>query len=410
MKNLFAGIVFFSCLGPAQQVSAQADTILVYDISTQTTATILPVAFNPTVTSDFTSSSLGSMGNMFPLSLVPPLNNLFQGAGFTKLARAADFFNLTNYPMRTVVRIKSFYNDSIDAICTGMIVSPCLVLTSAICVCSFSIVNNFLSFDSIRVSPAFNNGVPQAGLPTSVVKKIYMFKKFYNNNGIWQDMTLLELKDPIGLQTGWTGIGFNSNQNFSAGNVYHKFSYPASYQYNDSSKYYNGDTLYYNYGTIVDNPNNLLIPSAQAVGISGQGGSTFMFTDNVNYYSLGALNFSNNYYHSRYGNAAFYQMKNVIDNLVCPLSTASIHDQSGEAMGMGIYPNPLTAESRLEFSYDGSKRYELKIINSLGQVVSILPVTSGRIALEGHHLSKGIYLLQLSAHTGERSTGKLIVD
>src|SRR6218665_489472 len=388
------------------RVYAQADTILVYDLATQTTATILPVAFNPTITSDFTSSSPGSMGNPFPLSQVPPVANLFQGSNFSRLARATDFFNLSTYPMRTVVRMQSFYNDSLKAICTGNMVGPCLVLTSAICTNGFSApVRNFLAFDSIRICPAFNNSVPQAGLPVSVVTKIYAFKKYYNATN-WEEMVLLELRDPIGLQTGWTGIGFNANQNFTSGNVYHKFSYPATYQYNDSSKYYNGDTLYYNYGTIVDNPGNFTVPSPEAIGIGGQGGSTFMFTDNVNYYSLGALLFSNAYYHSRYTNSAFYQMKNVITNLVCPLSTASIHGQSGEAIGLSIYPNPLTEESRLEFYYDHTKRYELKIINSLGQVVSLLSVSSGRVELGAQHLAKGIYLLQLSAHTGEQYAGK----
>jgi hypothetical protein len=409
MKNLFAGIIFFSCLAQARQLSAQADTILVYDISGQTTATLLPVAYSPTVTSDFSSSSLGSMGSMVPLSQVPPVSNLFQGAGFTKLARAADFFNLTNYPMRTVVRLQ-FHEDTTKSICTGMIVSPCLVLTSAICTNGFgNTARNFHAFDSIRVSPAFNNGVPQAGLPTSVVTKIYVFKKYYNAT-TWDEMALLELRDPIGLQTGWTGIGFNSNPNFTAGNVYHKFSYPASYPFNDSTKYYNGDTLYYNYGTITENFSSLVVWSPEAIGITGQGGSTFMFSDNNNYYSLGSLNFATSYNHSRYTNAEFYQMKNVITSLVCPLSTASIHDQAGAAIGMSIYPNPLTAESRLEFNHDGSKRYELKIINGLGQIVSQLPVTSGRVALGAHHLPKGIYLLQLSAHTGERYASKLIVD
>lgn len=388
---------------------AQADTIVVYDLSTQTTATILPVAFNPTVTSDFTSSSPGSMGNAAPLPQVPPLTNLFQGSGFSRLAKAADFFNLTNYPMRTVVRLQ-FHKDTTKNICTGMIVSPCMVLTSAICTNSFGTpLRNFYAFDSIRVCPAFNNGSPQASLPSSVVKKIYIFKKYYRN-ATWDEMALLELKDPIGLQTGWTGIGFNSNTNFTAGNVYHKFSYPASYQYNDSSKYYNGDTLYYNYGTISENPSSLLVSSSEATGIAGQGGSTFMFDENGNYYSLGSLLFAAAYNHSRYTNAEFYQMKNVINNLVCPLSTASIPDQPGSAIGLQVYPNPVTADTYLQFNYDHSTRYELKVISSLGQVAAVLPVTSGRVPVGALNLAAGIYLLQLSTHSGERYATKLVVD
>ncbi len=409
-KYLIAACIVFLVLPFHLRSQAQVDTILVYDIASQNTGTVLPIAFNPTVTSDFTSSYIGSMGgSAAPLSQLAPTSNLFSGSNFSRLAWASNFFNLTDYPMRTVVRLHSFYSDSLDAICTGMIVAPCLVLTSAICMCKYTPTSRAVrDFDSIRVDPAYNAGAPQPGLLSTYAKKIYVFKK-HVDLALWDDMVLLELEQPIGLQTGWTGIGFNSNTNFTSGNVYHKFSYPASYQYNDSSIYYNGDTLFYNYGSIVDNPNNLVIPSTQAVGIVGQGGSSFMYTNNTDYYSLGMMNFANGYVHSRFTNAGFYQMRNIINTTICS-TAAGLKDNRNNTMGLQLYPNPTRGEALLEFFYDPSQRYTLTVANALGQQLRTIPVNSGRVIVERGSLAPGVYFVSLSNDSRQTQVSKLVVE
>lgn len=408
-KRSIVLFIFLSCfinsLHSQSQPQTQADTILVFDIATQQTTTILPVSFNATVTSDNTSSSVGGMGNAFPLSLVPPAANLFSGVNFSKLARATDFFNLADYPMRTAVRLQSHYNDTSRFICSGMIVGPCFVMTSGICIANI-VTKVFLPFDSIHVFPAFNNGMPQPGLPITRVKKIYMFKHFSAGA---HDVALLELEEPIGLQTGWTGIGFNSATNFMAGKVYHKFSYPAAPQPSNPSKVYNGDTLYYNYGEIAESGNFLIVNSPQAEAIPGMGGSTFLYTDNVKYYSLGLSDFSSNYIHYRIDNSAFYQLKNILDNSACPMDV-SLNDQSYAATEFRLYPNPFACESVLEFDYDPSKAYSLRITNSLGQTVRTLVVSNGRVRIAREQLTPGIYLVQLSVHNGSQYTSKLVVE
>ncbi|MES2681613.1 MAG: T9SS type A sorting domain-containing protein [Bacteroidota bacterium] len=385
-----------------------ADTILVYDVSSQITSTILPVAITSTLTSDFTTSSPGSMGNVFPLSLTPPTTNLFNGSNFSRLARATDFFSLANYPMRTVVRLREHYDDTSHFTTTGMIVAPCLVLTSASGVYEF-FTRKFLNFDSLRVSPAFNNGLPQAGLPSALVKKIYLFKKFYDQRG-WEDIALLELKHPIGLQTGWTGIGFNADTNFTAGKVYHKFSYPSVPDPSNTLKVYNGDTLYYNYGYINENPPWLMVNSPEAFAIPGQGGSTFMYTDNSNYYSVGLCSYSNNYIHYKITRDAFYQLKNVMTNLICEYDVTAVDINKGQQISLRLYPNPLDENTKLEFSYEPGKQYELLVTDALGRSIKNIPVSSGEVSIKNEALPPGIYFLNLKTNKGESSTVKLLVD
>lgn len=404
-KYLVVWLALFVFSSSILHVQAQADTILVLDLATQVTSTILPVPFSATVTSGNTSSSAGSMGNVFPLSLVPPAANLFSGANFSRLAHANSFFNLADYPARTAVRLNQHYNDTSVSICSGMIVGPCFVMTSGICIANV-MTKAFLSFDSIRVFPAFNNGMQQPGLPSAKVKKIYMFKHFSAGT---HDVALLELDAPIGLQTGWTGIGFNSAANFSAGKVYHKFSYPSAPQPGNPTKIYNGDTLYYNYGEIVESGNYLMVGSSQAEAIPGMGGSTFLFSDNVKYYSLGLCSFSNNYLHYRIDNSAFYQLKNVLDNSACPVDV-SINSHSKAGLALRLYPNPMAEDAVLEFDYNASERYRLTISNSLGQTLRTVPVTGGRVHIARQQLPAGIYVLQLRAGNSSAGACKLVIE
>lgn len=124
MKNLLLIFGTLFCLHVKSQ-----DTIIVYDVATQDTSMILPVSFNVNITSDHSSFSYGSMGTRVVLPQTTPTANLFNGAGFTKRERAADFFNLAAFHVRTCVNLRQ-YLDTSQFISSGMIVGPCFVLIS----------------------------------------------------------------------------------------------------------------------------------------------------------------------------------------------------------------------------------------------------------------------------------------
>lgn len=367
---------------------SQPDTIIVYDVSSHTINTILPVTYNPSVTFSKTTSGIGSAGNQVMLSTTPPVTNLFSASGFSQLSRAADVFNLGTYPVRTAVALRYYKGDSVKTHCSGIIVSPNFVLSAGHCVYSY-FNQSFSLFDSLKIAPAFNNATEQTGIPTSFAKRIYIFKTYYDKKG-WDDIALIELAEPIGLETGWVGIGYDTDPNNYLNKVFHKFSYPAATSSTSPFRVYNGDTLYYNYGHITGATSYLEINSPEAIGIPGQSGSSCLYTDNTDYYSVGVMSFSNHYLHYKITNAVFYQLENILSNNV-----TSIYNISASSP-VRIYPNPSADVLFVEVKQ--TETPDVIIYDALGRVMSQThSYEKGKIRINTSSLENGIYYLQLKS-------------
>lgn len=366
---------------------AQPDTIIVYDITSHTISTILPVTYNPAVLFAKTTSNIGTSGNQVLLNTNPPTSNLFSGVNFSQLVKAADVFDLTSYPSRTAVALRYYRADSLKTGCSGIMVSPNFVLSAGHCVFNYS-NQAFSQFDSLKISPAYNNGIEQIGIPSSIAKRIYIFKTYYDKTN-WDDISLIELTEPIGIQTGWVGIGYDTNPNNYLNKVFHKFSYPAANSPAGPLAFYNGDTLYYNYGYISSATTFIDINSPQAIGIPGQSGSSFLFTDNTDYYSVGVMNFSSHYMHYKITNSVFYQLENILTNTSTDISNSVIDDS------LKIYPNPAKDLLFVELNHS-EEEPEITIHNSLGQiVVQSFTQEKDKIHINTSSLASGVYFLQL---------------
>jgi hypothetical protein len=384
------------------KASAQPDTIIAYSINTQTIDTILPVTFNPNNTFDNTQSSVGSLGNQIPLSLTPPTTNLFSNTNFSDIARADLFFNVIDYPARTATRLFYYNNGILFGCCSGIMVSKDFVLTAGHC--AYTIFNQTWGYDSMLIVPAYNNGIFQPSLPVSVVEKVYIFKTFYDNNG-WDDIALLQLIQPIGQQTGWIGMAFNTDTSFFTGRVFHKFSYPGTVNPFDTTKIYNGDTLYYNYGYINNlPPDNIGINGPQVQGIPGQSGSSLFYTDNIDYYTFGVLNFSTQYRHYKINQNVFYQLKNIIENYA-----TGVTETSAGGNKVNIYPNPFSSYATIQLS-NPVTHANLSLFNATGEVVREIQNISGQeIILAREDLPEGVYFIRLTQGEKVITTGNLII-
>ena len=383
MKRLFfISLLFLAGIGGF----GQPDTIIVYDVPTQTIDTILAVSFDTTATFDNTPSSIGSFGSQVPLSLTPPIVNLFSGSNFSDIERAELFHTVTDYPIRTAIKLFGWLNDTLGHGCSAIMVGENLVLTAAHCI--QSLTTQDWIFDSILVAPAYDNGTIQPTLPTSMVDKYYVFKSFYYHTA-FDDIALLQLRQPIGQQIGWAGIAFSSDTSYFSGKVFHKFSYPNVVSPFDSTKVYNGDTLYYNYGYIEIVPsNNLGVNSLEALGIPGQSGSSFLYTDNFDYYSFGVFTFSSNYRHYQITRDVFYQFKNIMDNYAVAIQDNVAYDNS-----IKVYPNPTTGV----FSVVNATGDEIKIYDLFGR--KVLECTGPEVDMRGY--SKGIYVWSTGTARGK---------
>jgi len=379
--HFFLLIAIFSFV----KVQGQSDTIIAYDIASKTTTIIPPVSIDTTITFEQTAFSVGSLMNQVPLSLTPPTSDLFSGSQFSDIARAELFYTVTDYPIRTAVHLFRYKHDTLGGCCSGIIVGKNLVLTAAHCIRTYAGV---WTGDSTFVAPAFDNGAIQINLPNSMVKKYYLFKNYYDGSGS-PDIALLELKQPIGGQTGWVGMGFHKDTSFYSSHVFHKFSYPAVVNPFDTTKIYNGDTLYYNYGEINNMGNSLIVNSTQANGIPGQSGSSLLFTDNSNYYSVGVMVFSSHYNHPRITNNVFYQLKNIMDNYATAIPTDISYNSH-----LNIFPNPASDNITIE-NIPNNKDALISIYNIQGQFLLQQQAIQSIVQIDISSLSKGIYILKL---------------
>lgn len=383
MRRIFTIPVFILWLFFRPGFLRAQDTLIVYDIASQTIDTLLPVATGASVAFAKTSSSTGTMGNKATLSQVPPTTNLFSGSDFCDITKAANSFNLSSYPARTAVALRYYRGDSLKTGCSGILVSPSAVLTAGHCVYDY-FTRSFSKFDSLKICPAYNNGMDHPALPVSMAKKIYIFKTYYHQSTS-DDIALIQLEEPIGLQTGWVGIGYEANLNNYQNKVLHKFSYPCRDLF--GNRVFNGDTMYYNYGYINITSTYLGINSPAATGVQGQSGSSFLYTDNTDYYAVGVFNYSNTYYHYPIRQNVFTQLEHVLTSYATGMS-----EEDPVIAAPDIYPNPFNKV--LHIDAGERKAIVLKLSNSLGQVLKEVSISSAtHTEINTGDLAPGLYFL-----------------
>ncbi len=374
MKNLFLLISIFYSL----QVFSQAKRVLVYDLKTKLVDTMSIIEFDTTilVLSDFTNFAIGNYNNSieFLPESAPEMN-------FSKNIASIDF-DLTNYPIRTSVKLFKSKNDTLSSLCSGSMVSRRHVLSAAHCVADNS-VQTFFDND-IYVCPIFDNGVENSNFDCSYVTKVYCFENWILDG---EDFAILELEKPIGDKTGWISIGFEENNEILEDGIFYKFSYPSFPILALDSTEYNGDTLNYSFGKI-----DILRPKTLAIsgtyGIGGESGSSLIKVKNSTFYtSYGTLTFSHNLTHSRIKNWMFYAFENIIhDDLVLQNDDISI-DQ------FEIYPNP--TNNYLNIRHPSILKSNLAIYDVLGKEILNIRDFDFQNILDLTTLVNGVYFLNI---------------
>jgi len=401
MKYIIGFLFFLSTVNlMSQPLIGKPDTIVVYNVRNQSIDLIPPVAFDSTITFESTSFSIGAMGRKVPLDLKPPVNNLLEGTQFTELARAEQFFDVTTYPARTAVKLFAWHNDTLKNRCSGTMISENLVLTAAHCI----IRNNEWNQDSLLAVPAFDNGTFQHDIPKSIVKSYYLFKTFYDGKA-WDDIALLELKAPIGFETGWQGIAYNTDTTFFFDNVFHKFSYPSVPHPSDTTRVFNGDTLYYNYGLIDYFDNGFIgVINGSMLAASGSSGSSLFYTNNYEYYAFGVMNFATNFRHYLINQNVFNQFKNIIEN-----HAMYVNEQIDETHPLILYPNPAAERVTVEIYNPDNHSLTLTLYDIQGRKVSKTEnITGNRFYLHRNGLPSGIYVVRLFGPSTVLNAKKII--
>lgn len=377
---LLITLSFFASFG-------QNKAILIFDLVKGTMDSLPIVAYDTTVLNDFTNNFIGNINSdIEPLEQTSPIFNTYPGSAFTYKKQASIDYDLTNYPIRTSVKIFANMNDTLKHHCSGSLISKRHVFTAAHCISVFN--SNVLRHNSFEVFPVFDNGVPNSKFNSSSVTKIYFFQDWSSNG---EDFAVLELAEEIGAETGWLSIGFSENDSLLEG-VFYKFSYPATTLLFLDSNAYNGDTMYYNYGK-VDIINSSSIGISGTNGIPGESGSSLIkVVNNKKYISYGVLSFSSNLSHSRISNWQFYALKNIIaKDLV-------INPKGNDDELISIYPNPATGKVYIK-NRSESEIIELSIFDNLGKHVLSPNKMNFDNGVDISSLLSGVYYMKVTTET-----------
>ncbi|MGH1365795.1 MAG: trypsin-like serine protease [Calditrichia bacterium] len=387
----------------ALEVNAQVDTLAVYDVHSTQVNFIAPSVFDTTVAFDNTDAEPGAFPGFTQLETTPPAITP-PNSGFTDLLPTHGLFNRRDYPIRTAVKLFKYESDTLAHLCTGLMVSEGLVLTSAHCLAfNLDTTGVRIFVDSVRAMPAFDNGIEDQQFKSSVSTKYYLPKSWYDGSGV-DDIALIALDKPLGLQTGWIGIAFSEDTSFFQNSVFHKLSYPAAVDPSDPTRIFNGDTLYYNYGTL-DEINDRFL-GFNLTGITGQSGSPLIYTDNSVYYTLGVLNWAFRSRHYRINRGMFYALKSIVDDISTGLDEPE--DMLPEAFSISQnYPNPFNPATRFDVAVATDSDVEIAVYNIVGQRVAWLQrgsLGAGHYTYEwqgetsvGVPAASGIYFIRMTA-------------
>lgn len=385
---------------------SQYDTIIKYDLISSETEILIPnLEIDSLNTSYNTNSRIGSSTKLAFLKEEIP-DAPYQNSLFSELDLASNLYNIIDYPISTSIKLAYYKGDTLKPSCSGILVAQNLVLTCAHCVFNSSAENPQREWKTGRLAfPAYDNGVINPTFNYSEAIDYFIFNSWYKKTG-WDDIAIIRLKDPIGEETGWIGIGYNNDITFLKNELFHVLSYPADTAWYNSTKIYNGDTLYYKYGQIKEFMNfNFL--TLGLPGVPGESGSSLFYTNNNELiYSLGVLAWGAHSRFYRINNKNIHGLKYIINKY----GSAEINNiyKTNPDNQIILYPNPFNDYFKINSS-SISKIKSIDIYNQNGLLIKkIGDIYNKTFIINTEDFMPGIYSIKIQFENFEYYYYKMI--
>jgi len=391
----FAGLILLCPLMKAQPLS---DSLVSYEFATAQVDTVLPVSIDTAANRLQSSAFLGSLPTSIQTLPSQLDTSVYPNSQLLKLEKAATRFLVTDYPLRTSVKIMGFSNgDTLEA-CSGTLVGDKWVLTHVEC---FYSPTQGWQLDSIHVFPAFDNGVEQAALGRASVMKAYRFMDVDVRRQ--QDVGLLELSTDLGDQVGYMGLYVESDSQFYRQTLFHKLCYVAQALPYDSLFAYTNDTLYYTHGLLqFPFSSAAQLGTRRVAGLAGQLGSPFFFQDSSqgnHAFLVGGANYASGYQHFRITSETFFPLVALIGSPLANMPDLIPVDE----WNFRVFPNP-TGEQATILLDPFPEPLNLILWTLQGERVRTWQgILDTEVMLERENIAVGVYMLEVRA--GERRLG-----
>lgn len=377
--NLIAALSF--CI--FNFISAQQRPLIEYDVLSKTYDTLSVIEFDTSEVAAQTDFFIGNFDeNIADLEQTTPTENIFENSSFTKKQLARDFYNLTDYPIRTSVKLFHIENDTLKDWCSGSMVSNQHVLTATHC---FIDLMTDEIMDSILVCPVYDDGLPNGNFECVDVNQYYFFEDWSPSG---TDMGLLKLSQPIGLETGWISIGYDEKLEESQDEIFYKFSYPSKSILAIDSMEYDGHDLYFNYGSSIKIlGDNLFGINGSVNSIPGESGSSLIKVQNDVVYTTYGTHVFSSMIHNKITDWKYYAFASILqDNLTSTTSTI-------ESEGIVLYPNPATDRIFLK-NIDEKEIEQISIYDAMGRFIKYIDGDL-EVGMDISALSDGTYFLKV---------------
>lgn len=372
--------------------------IIKYNFESKNFDTIAGVSFDIKMTSDRTNFDLGEMyPSSVPMDM--PTENLSEGTQFTSPLVAKDQYSMVNYPVSTTIKLFKVSGNDLRDQCTGTMVGPRHVLTSAHCVLKPYTVEVVVE-DLIAVA-GYDVSMDTTDHIKAQVSDVYFLDEW--NIGEGDDQALLELDEPIGYYTGWVSFGYNDDDEYFSGKNFHKFSYP-TYRTPYNQYPFNGDTLYYSYGAIDYVADDFLGVIGHIKGAGGESGSSILYINNEDIYtSYGVLTWVGYYNHSRFNAERFNAFQHIVREAVLTNTSELLEDSE-----VVVYPNPSNDYINIEVNAADVDINSIGIFDISGRLIQVINTDYDRTRIDVAELPEGLYHLKMISKKGLVATKSFV--